>query len=118
MMPTLADAVGVASPSGLDGLSFMPTLLGEPDQAEHADLYWEYHGLWNGAQAVRSGRWKGVRLGGHDDAGAPVQLYDLDDDPAERTDVAEQHPEVVERVLAVMESRTESRVARWNFARR
>ncbi len=118
MMPTFADVVGVASPSGLDGISFMPALLGEPDQAEHADLYWEYHGLWNGAQAVRSGRWKGVRLGGHDDAGAPVQLYDLDDDPAERIDVAEQHPEVVERVLAVMESRTESRVARWNFARR
>ena len=116
MMPTLADVVGVAPPEGIDGVSFLPTLLGEAGQAERDHLYWEYHGLWNGAQAVRIGQWKGVRLGGHDDPDAPIELYDLERDPNETTDVAADHPDIVARIRAVMESRTESRVERWNFA--
>jgi len=117
MMPTLAELVGAPTPVGLDGVSFLPSLVGEPEQVEHPPLYWEHHGLWNGAQAVRIGQWKGVRLGGHDDANAPIELYDLDVDPNETTDLAADHPDVVARVREVMESRTESSVARWNFAR-
>ena len=117
MMPTLADLVGTPTPEGLDGVSFLPALLGETEQVEHPAMYWEYHGLWNGAQAVRIGQWKGVRLGGHDDADAPIELYDLDVDPNETTDVAGDHPDVVARVREAMQSRTESSVERWNFAR-
>ena len=117
MMPTLADVSGVQAPEGIDGVSFLPTLLGEAGQAEHEDLYWEYHGLWNGAQAVRIGQWKGVRLGGHDDPEAPIELYDLDHDRNETTDVAVDHPDIVARIRAVMESRTESPTQGWNFAR-
>ncbi len=117
MMPTFADLVRAPTPEGLDGVSFLPSLLGEAGQAEHPPLYWEYHGLWNGAQAVRIGQWKGVRLGGHDDADAPIELYDLNVDPTETTDLAADHPDIVAQVRAVMESRTESDVARWNFAR-
>ena len=117
MMPTLVDVVGVQAPDGIDGVSFLPTLLGEAGQAEHENLYWEYHGLWNGAQAVRIGQWKGVRLGGHDDPEAPIELYDLDNDRNETTDVAADHPDVVARIRAVMESRTESPTQGWNFAR-
>ena len=80
-------------------------------------MYWEYHGLWNGAQAVRIGSWKGVRLGGHDDPNAPIELYDLDRDPGESSDVAAAHPDVVAQVRAVMDARTQSEVERWNFAR-
>ena len=117
MMPTFADVVGVSPPEGIDGVSFLPTLLGEDSQPEHDHLYWEYHGLWNGAQAVRMGRWKGVRLGGHGDPEVPIELYDLERDRNETTDVHADHPDVVARVRDVMESRTESRVTRWNFAR-
>ena len=93
-----------------------------PDRSGHLtfgehQIYWEYHGLWNGAQAVRMGRWKAVRLGGHDDPEAPIELYDLEADPGESRDVAEEHPEVVARAREVMESRTEARLPRWNFAR-
>ena len=63
------------------------------------------------------GRWKGVRLGGHDDANALIELYDLDLDPGETNDVAADHPDIVARIREVMESRTESDVARWKFAR-
>ncbi len=98
------------------GISFLPTLLGRDGQREHASLYWEYHGLWHGAQAVRMGNWKGVRLGGHDDAEAPIELYDLESDIGETTDVSAEHPDIVARVRAVMESRTPSRIPQWNFA--
>jgi arylsulfatase A-like enzyme len=117
MMPTFADIVGVSAPSGIDGVSFLPTLTGEPGQAEHDYLYWEYHGLWNGAQAVRMGDWKGVRLGGHDDPDAHIELYDLALDRNETTDVSADHPEVVAQLRAAMDARTLSSVERWNFAR-
>ena len=117
MMPTFADISAAAVPAGIDGISFLPALTGRGEQAEHGSLYWEYHGLWDGAQAVRMGRWKGVRLGGHDDPDAPVELYDLVEDPGETRDVSAENPDVVARILGVMESRTEARLPEWNFAR-
>jgi len=115
MMPTFAEIAGTEAPSDLDGVSMLPALLGDGADTERP-LYWEYHGLWNGAQAVRLGKWKGVRLGGHDDPDAPIELYDLLEDPFETADVANQHPDVVARVRQVMESRTRSDYEPWNFA--
>ena len=115
MMPTFAEVAGIPPPADIDGISLLPTLLGQGAQAQHDVLYWEYHGLWNGAQAVRMGRWKGVRLGGHVDAHAPIELYDLEADPAETTNVADAHPDVVERIQDVMEARTPARLPEWNF---
>ncbi|MDX1741778.1 MAG: arylsulfatase, partial [Rhodothermales bacterium] len=117
VLPTVAEVTGFESPSGLNGHSFLPTLLGqESAQKRHEHLYWEFHGRWGGAQAVRMGRWKGVRLGGHDDAEAAIELYDLDADVGEQQDVSEDHPEVVEQVRTIMEARTPSDIAKWNFA--
>ena len=90
-------------PAGLDGLSFAPTLIGLPDaQEEHAYLYWE-HGRRR--QAIRMGRWKAFRP----HPSKPIQLYDLEEDPTETTDVASAHPDVVKRVAALFEAaRTKS----------
>ncbi|MGE3345157.1 MAG: arylsulfatase [Vicinamibacterales bacterium] len=118
MFPTFTELAGAATPDGLDGLSLVPTLTGVGTQRVHASMYWEYHGLWKGAQAVRLGNWKGVRLGGHDSADAPIEVYDLAADPSEKNNVADAHPDIVARVRAVMESRTESPVERWNFKKR
>ena len=118
MVPTFADVAEVEAPAGLDGVSLLPVLLGQPAPAGRPPLYWEYHGLWDGAQAVRVADWKGVRLGGHDDPEAPIELYDLSADAAESRDVAATNPGVVETVRAIMESRAESAIDRWNFARR
>ncbi len=116
VLPTLADATGATPPDRLDGLSFLPTLLGRAArQPQHDALYWEYHGRWDGAQAARVGRWKGVRLGGHTHPGAPIALYDLEADPAEQHDVSAAHPEVVRRIRAVMARRTPSPIGAWNF---
>ncbi len=117
MMPTFAEVAGTTAPAGIDGRSMLPALTGEEAQEEHDYLYWEYHGLWNGAQAVRMGRWKAVRLGGHDDVDAPIELYDLDADPGETSDRAGEHPEIVARARELMFSRVDVDFERWNFAR-
>jgi arylsulfatase A len=99
LMPTLLELAGVAVPAGLDGLSFAGELLGGESPA-HEFLFWEFHGE-GVQQAVRIGRWKGVRrnlLAGV----APLELYDLDESVRERRDVAQEHPEVVERMLAIL----------------
>ena len=118
IIPTVAALTGAAVTEEVDGVSLAPVLVGEGDGLAPSEMYWEYHGRsWRGAQAVRSGDWKGVRLGGHDDADAPVELYNLASDPGETNDLSAQHPEVVARIRAVMDSRTESHIERWNFAK-
>ena len=112
VLPTLADLAGVhegpdavpAPPT--EGISFLPTLLGEPGQEQHAYLAWEFFG-YGGQKAVRMGDWKAVRQRlRRDDPGA-IELYDLAADPAETTDVAADHPEVVARAEALFrEART------------
>ncbi|GAG29087.1 unnamed protein product, partial [marine sediment metagenome] len=46
LLPTLAELAGTRAPTGLDGLSLVPTLLGETTagrkQQQHRALYWEY----------------------------------------------------------------------------
>ena len=96
-VPTLLEAAGGVAPSGLDGISLMPTLTGSGVQSEHDHLYWEYAGQ----QAVRSGRWKAVRqrLRKGD---LTTELYDLETDPAERENLAELRPEVLARMEQLM----------------
>jgi len=117
VVPTVAEITGGTYPESVDGISFLPTLLGQSDQKSHDYLYWEFHGRWDGAQAVRMGNWKAVRLGGHDDPEAPMELYDLTTDIGEQMDVAESNPEVVEKVRMYMDSRTPSEIEKWNFAK-
>ncbi|TDJ76381.1 MAG: N-acetylgalactosamine-6-sulfatase [Planctomycetota bacterium] len=100
VLPTLVEVAGGEVPAGLDGLSFLPTLLGEDDQEERAYLYWEYPEV-DGQQAVRMGRWKAVRRNLKQGQLA-VALYDLDSDVAEEHDVAAEQPEVVARIEAIM----------------
>lgn len=118
VLPTLADVAGVSPPGGTDGLSFWPTLVGEDEaQQRHAYLYWEYHNRWGGAQAVRMGRWKAVRLGVHTDPDAPIALYDLAADIAETHDVAARHPDVVRRIRSIMdEAHTPPVLDLWKLA--
>lgn len=112
---TFADLAGAPPPQGTDGISLLPVLLGRPAPPEHEALYWEYHSQ-GGAQAVRLGRWKGVRNKVTHNPGAPLELYDLEKDPAETTDVAAVHPDVVRRVTAIMRaSHTPPALEQWKF---
>jgi arylsulfatase A-like enzyme len=96
-LPTAADLSGVPGPKGLDGHSIVPTLLGKGQQVVHKSLYFEIYEPYF-QQAVRMGDWKGYRLG----TKAPLELYDLKSDPAEKQNIAAAHPDIVKRIEAIM----------------
>jgi len=103
VMPTLAEIIRAKRPEG-DGISMLPTWLGQKQTNQHDHLYWESHER-GFQQAVRLGDWKGVRLV----KDGPVELYDLKSDEAEGSNVADRQPDVVARVEAIMRNdRTES----------
>ncbi|MCB1228468.1 MAG: sulfatase-like hydrolase/transferase, partial [Verrucomicrobiales bacterium] len=102
MLPTFADLAGTTAPEGVDGLSMAPLLTGHADsQPSHDHLYWEAYNS-GGQQAVRRGPWKAVRQGVVKNPDQPVQLYHLENDLAETTDVAASHPDVVAEMLQLM----------------
>ena len=98
LMSTFADLAGVKPPEHTDGISVLPTLLGQPDkQTRREYLYWEYqHGK---QQAVRMGRWKGIRFGGTKE---PIELYDMNNDIGEKNNVAADHPKIINRITEIM----------------
>ena len=113
VMPTLCDLAGARCPAGTDGLSILPTLLGEDavgrPQQRHDVMYWEWHQFdWrkqqfvaNGLmQALRMGKWKAVRH----KADAPLELYDLSTDLGETHNLATAQPEVMKQVRHHLEA--------------
>lgn len=115
LMPTILAMTDSKTDAVIDGIDLSPALLGRGEVVDRDHLYWEYH-AGGGQQAVRSGRWKAVRIGVHRDPDVPLELYDLEADPAESRDVAAMHPEVAARLLEVMRSEhTVSPIAGWNF---
>lgn len=99
-LPTCGELVGLETPSGIDGISMLPTLLGRPvEQKKHEFLYWEFHerGI---TQAVRMGDWKAVYVRKPD----RFELYDLKRDLSEGHDVAQEHQEIVARIKPYLET--------------
>jgi arylsulfatase A-like enzyme len=94
VMPTLAELAGTKPSKDSDGISFVPTLLGEKEaghkQEQHEYLYWE-----GGTKiAVRMENWKALIS----KKTRPFELYDLSKDIEELNNVAAQHPDIVEKM--------------------
>ncbi|MBB6729845.1 sulfatase-like hydrolase/transferase [Cohnella zeiphila] len=102
IVPTFLDLAEVDTASGplkdvrIDGSSLKP-MLQEGEPSPHQQLFWEYQGQL----AVREGDWKLV-LNGRLDGSLPqpdrVHLSNLSEDPGERINVADRHPELTERL--------------------
>lgn len=119
LLPTFARLAGVEVPSDrkIDGHDIWPLMSGETG-AESP--YREFYYYWNrGLDAVRQGKWKlhfphayrsltgepgsDGQPGGYTQQRTGLALYDLDADVGETNDVAEQHPQVVEKLTALAE---------------
>jgi uncharacterized sulfatase len=92
-LPTACELAGAKAPGGLDGLSFVKALLGK-EQQSHDHLFWRY----GKKVALRQGKWKALQV----DPKKAIELYDLEKDLGEETDLARDHPEVVKRLAGLM----------------
>ncbi len=102
-LPTLLELTGAQRPGDTDGISFLPSLLGETQPAR-SFLYREFP-AYGGQQCLFAAEWKLVRrnlLPPGQPATPTAELYNLVSDPGENRDVAASHPEVVARLMETM----------------
>jgi arylsulfatase A-like enzyme len=109
-MATAAELSEAKLQTATDGISFLPTLLGNTSaQKPHEYLYWEFYEQGS-KQALRMGKWKAIRrpmkIG-------PIELYDLSQDIAESRDVAAEHSAEVELAARLL-AKAHTPSPRWN----
>ncbi len=103
LLPTLAEIAHVEAPEKIDGISFLPTLLGTPNkQKEHEYLYWEFTEQ-KGKRALRQKNWKIVQTNVSTAKPNAPELYDLGKDAEESNNIANQHPEVIRKLSILMD---------------
>ena len=100
---TLCDLVAVKSPAGIDGVSFLPTLLGQSESTVEIDRYFvrregniQYGGKT--IEAITHGSWKLLQ----DSPFAPLELYNIQTDPQETTDLAGKEKRVLREMAAAL----------------
>ncbi|MGN6136064.1 MAG: sulfatase family protein [Aureliella sp.] len=112
ILPTLAHLAGAKLPERkIDGLNIWPLLSGDEKQTSPHEVFTYYWG--RELHAIRSGPWKlhfphqyrSLVEPGKDGQPGPyktlkcgLELYNVEEDVGEKTDVADQHPDVVERL--------------------
>ncbi|QGY48181.1 sulfatase-like hydrolase/transferase [Maribellus comscasis] len=96
-LPTFSELTGQEKPANTEGISFMPTLLGQKQSEEHDYLYWEFYER-GGRQAILKDHWKAVKLNVRDTTKKTIfELYNLKNDPEEKVNVAGQNAEVAKQ---------------------
>ncbi len=102
-LPTVTDIIGAEAPGNIDGISYLPSLLGKEDQKEHDYMYWEFHEK-KGRLAIRQGDWKLIRYDVLVPGKTTTELYNLASDPGEENNVAEENPELTAKLLDLLQS--------------
>jgi len=118
LLATCADMLGVTLPdsAGEDSVSLLPLLRGELPAAPRETLVNHSN---HGAFAIRQGKWKLCLCPGSGGWSYPnpdkddtswmpkYQLFDLDADPAEQTNLVNEHPEIVQRLGRLLREQIE-----------
>ena len=105
-LPTLADIVGAETPKGKDGISYLPTLLGQPQNALHEFVFINNQFARMGSRALIMQ--DGFKLVEANRKQKLFQLYNIIQDNEERTDLAAAYPEKVKQLKQIMELETDS----------
>jgi arylsulfatase A-like enzyme len=92
--PTLLELAGfpLKEKQHVDGTSYLPWLK-DPAKSFDRTLVWHYphyHGsTWRPGSAIRMNQWKLIEFYEEE----KIELYNLEDDPAERMDLSSKYPE-------------------------
>ncbi len=97
-LPTAADIAGVPFENAIDGISVLPAILGQ-QQKLHDYLYWDYgHVRDEFIQAARWEDWKGIKY----NATGKYELFNLDNDPGEKNNLASERPDLVQHFEEIL----------------
>lgn len=114
LLPTLARLAGAQAPENIDGKDITDLMIGKPGAKTPHESFFYYVG--DRLHAVRSGQWKlkvpttlaeefaGYVKVDNPETTIPRALYDLENDPAEQKSVLADHPDIVQRLQAMIES--------------
>jgi arylsulfatase A-like enzyme len=104
IMPTVLQTAEIKSPSVIEGRTFLPTLLGEKQPTESRDLFFTRRegGNFKGGRiaCIRRGDWKLLQPM----PGKPYELYNLKDDPLEKTNRVETEPDIAKELTSALEN--------------
>ncbi len=116
ILPTLAEITGAGIPGKpIDGVSILPLMKGKQDTTPRDEFFYYYNGE---LRAIRKDKWKlffphnsrsyeGMKPGKDGCPGKTkilkvgLELYDLENDPGERNNLASQHPDIVENLSII-----------------
>jgi len=100
ILPTFANLINYPHTIRTDGVSIWPVLTGGQGLIQEY-YYWDYgHVRDTFKQAIRYGKYKGLRI--HKNNEFRFELYDLDKDPGETSNIAEHNPIVVQKIQQMM----------------
>lgn len=108
VMATSAELIGQPVPEQCDGVSFLPTLLGNEKEQKIAEyLYWKFTNWKATKEAVRIGNYKGIlihhnKVKNKQPYIADFELYDLSKDLGEEKNIANKHPEMVAKMQDII----------------
>lgn len=108
-LPTVTELVGAKKVKGIDGISYLPLLIGNGDVARnHEYIYYEFYEQ-GGKQSILKDGWKLVRLNMSKPGELQEELYYLPDDVGEEKNLIRQNsPKADELRKLAMKARTES----------
>lgn len=100
--PTVRELTGAEAQLDSDGISMVPTLLGQHHkQQQHDYLYWEFYER-GGKRAIRQGDWKLIQYETNRDLNPRTELFNLLEDISEKNDLAGRYPEKVSDLKMLM----------------
>jgi len=102
LYPTFCEAAGATVSDSIDGVSILPTLLGQPQVIERPLVWVRREGgkAYEGRAyyAIRNGSWKLLQNNPFE----RYQLYNLANDPLETKDVAKEYPKIVNELTILL----------------
>ncbi len=115
LMATLADLLGIKAPKN-DGVSYLPTLLGQPQkQQKRPYIYFEFCEK-SGQIAIRMGDWKGVKSNVKKNKNAPWEIYNLKTDVNETKDLAAENADLAQKFEEIAKKEHQNaHIKEWEF---